>query len=74
MNKDSMDILNIMSFIIGVMNYDENLTQSDKQDLSNELSTQIDRLLKDIHTHLDSQDAKINKILEVLYEKDTKIG
>ena len=33
-----LDILAILSFIIGAMNLDENLTQGDKQDLLQEFS------------------------------------
>lgn len=69
-----LDVMNVLSFVISVMNYDENLTQSDKQDLSNEFSKKMDKLLGDIHLHLNSQDEKINKILEVLNEKDTNIS
>lgn len=61
---DFLDILNIMSFIIGVMNYDENLTQNDKQDLMQELNAKSDKLLKEIHRHLTEQDKKIDIILK----------
>lgn len=61
---DFLDILNIMSFIIGLMNYDENLTQNDKQDLMQELNAKSDKLLKEIHRHLTEQDKKIDTILK----------
>ena len=50
-----LDILNLMSFCIGLMNLDMTLTQSDKQEL-----------LDEIHGHLQEQDAKIDMILEEL--------
>ena len=59
-----LDILNIMSFCIGLMNLDENLNQRDKQEILNEFSQKADVLLKDIHLHLAEQDKKIDKILE----------
>ena len=61
-----LDILNIMSFCIGLMNLDENLGQGDKQDILEEFSEKADILLMDIHKHLTEQDKKIDKIMEVL--------
>lgn len=61
---DFLDVLNIMSFVIGLMNYDENLTQNDKQDLMQELNAKSDKLLEEIHKHLTEQDKKIDSILK----------
>ena len=61
-----LDSITLISFIIGIMNYEENLTQSDKQDLQDQLNSKIDLLLKEIHSHLEEQDKKIDKIMEVL--------
>ena len=59
-----LDILNILSFVIGVMNYNENLTQGDKQELMSALDRQTENMLKDIHTHLQEQDIKIDMLIE----------
>lgn len=69
-----IDILSILSFMIGLMNLDENVTQGDKQDLMQELSNKSDILLQEIHGHLAAQDAKIDQILEVLYESNQEAG
>lgn len=61
-----VDTLSIASFIIGLMNLDENLTQNDKQELMKELANKSDLLLKEIHRHLQSQDKKIDMILQEL--------
>ena len=61
-----LDMLSIMSFLIATMNLQENLTQTDKQELADELSQKTDSLLKEIHSHLQEQDNKIDKILEVI--------
>lgn len=61
---DFLDILGVMSFVLGLMNYDENLTQNDKQDLMQELNAKSDKLLKEIHRHLTEQDKKIDTILK----------
>ncbi len=41
-----LDILNIMSFFIGLMNLQENLTQGDKQELMSETDKQTSIILK----------------------------
>lgn len=65
MNKqyDLLDILNILSFIIGILNYNENLTQNDKQELLEGLNKQTQILLDEIHSHLEEQDKKLEEIL-----------
>ena len=65
---DFLDILNVMSFAIGVLNLQENLTQGDKQDLLNQFGTQTNTILKEIHSHLEQQDNKIDDILKRLEE------
>ena len=61
-----IDLLSIASFVIGLQNLEENLTQGDKQDLQEELSNKADLLLKEIHSHLQEQDDKMDEILERL--------
>ena len=61
-----LDTINLISFFIGMMNLNENMTQGDKQELMKELSKKSDLLLKEIHAHLKDQDKKIESILEVL--------
>ena len=65
-----LDIISIASFIVGLENLNENLTQGDKQDLQDDLSKNMDRVLNEIHAHLEEQDNKIDKILEALYDKN----
>jgi hypothetical protein len=61
-----LDILNVLSFVIGVLNYQENLTQGDKQDLMKDFDSKTKLVLDEIHAHLEKQD----KILEALYDKN----
>lgn len=63
---DFIDVLSIASFVIGLMNLDENLTQGDKQDLQQELADKADNILAEIHKHLEKQDRKIDRIIEKL--------
>lgn len=61
-----IDLLSIASFAIALENLDENMNQSDKQDLQKDLSDKADLLLKEIHKHLERQDEKIDEILRRL--------
>lgn len=71
MNKQLtfLDILNIASFLIGIENLEMNLDQNDKQDLQKNLSEATDKLLAEVHAHLEAQDKKIDEILKRLEEK-----
>lgn len=55
------DAMTVVGFLIGLANYDENITQSDLQDM-------MKCMLKDVHEHLEEQDNKIDNILELLKE------
>ena len=61
-----MDILSIMSFMIGVKNLDLNVTQEDAQRLQSDLQEKTDLLLKEIHGHLEKQDALLEEIAKEL--------
>lgn len=65
---DFIDLLSIASFVVGIMNLQENLTQGDKQDLQEDFSNKADFLLKEIHAHLEMQDNKLDEILLRLEE------
>lgn len=53
----AMDVLNIAAFIMGLLNYEQNLDQTKAQEL-------INRATADIHRHLQKQDEKIDLILD----------
>lgn len=65
-----LDILNVLSFVIGLINLDLNVDQNDMDAQTREISDRANALvnnaIEDIHKHLLSQDAKIDRILEVL--------
>lgn len=56
-----IDTLNLLSFVIGLMNYDENLTQGDKQDLMNILDTKTTYLLGEIRKDIARLEAKLDE-------------
>lgn len=68
-NQDFIDAINLVSFIIGVLNYQENLTQNDKQEIIEEFNKKLKIVLDQIHEHLANQDKKMDMILELLQEK-----
>ena len=61
-----LDILGIMSFFIGVQNLDLNVTQEDAQKLEHELTRKTDRIINEIHAHLERQDEKLDRIMQRL--------
>ena len=71
-NLELMDLLNIISFIIGVLNYEENLTQTDKQDLMGEVDSQMNKMLSEIHNHLAQQDALLKELVEAYHDQNKK--
>lgn len=66
-----IDVLSIVSLLIGVENLDQNLDQNDKQDIQRELSERADGILAEIHRHLTAQDEKIDRILSILEKEVT---
>lgn len=67
-NDNFLDTLSILSFIIGVMNYDENLSQSDKDDMLNKISVQMQALLEHLEKDIDEQNEMLREILQLLKE------
>ena len=67
---DFLDLISVMSFLIGVANYDENLTQGDKQDLLHEVDEATEQAIQKVREHLTEQDKKTERILEILRDED----
>lgn len=65
-NLSFVDMIGILSFLIGVENYGMNMTQNDKAELQEDLASKADLLLNEIHGHLEAQDKKIDEILNRL--------
>ena len=66
MNDRQSDILNLISLILGLLNYDENLTQGDKQQIMENSNRVQDEVVNRIDSHLIEQDKKIDYIIEEL--------
>lgn len=54
-----LDAIAVVSFLIGLANYSENVDQSQVQDT-------VNSAVLDIHIHLKEQDDKLTKIIELL--------
>ena len=65
MNNDNfLDALSVVSFLIGVANYEENLTQSDKDDIMKSLDQQTNQILMHIENSLKEQNKMLREILD----------
>ena len=67
-NQDMLDAIAIVSFLVGVANYNENLTQSDKDDIMNYLDRQTVEILKKLQDSIDEQNAMLKQILSKVEE------
>ena len=56
-----LDAMTVVGFMIGLANYEENITQSDLQEITK-------GVVNDIHEHLKEQDSKMDSILRLLKE------
>lgn len=71
MDENFMDALALASFYLGMANLEENLTQSDKDDLMGRFDEQTNAILERIHGELEEQNRVLrdisSKLDEVLY-------
>ena len=65
-NEDMLDALTLVSFLIGVANYNENLTQSDKDDIMRGLDQQTNDILMRVEEALEEQNEMLTDILREL--------
>lgn len=73
-----IDIIDILSFLIGLENLEMNITQNDLQEETAKLDKKVDekvhKALHEIHLHLEVQDDKLDKVLKRLnYENNRNI-
>ena len=61
-----LDIVSLISFVVGIENLEMNITQDDMQRATNKLDSALRKQVEEIHAHLEQQDNKIDHILEVL--------
>ena len=65
-SDEFLESLTVVGFIIGVLNYDENLSQSDKDDIIQEFSQKAEDLLSKLEQDLNEQNGMLKEIIEKL--------
>lgn len=65
-SKDFIDALSVVSFMVGIANYDENLSQSDKDDLMKSLDEKTNAMIQHLEIRIEEQNAILREILEKL--------
>ena len=65
-NQDFLDAISLVSFMIGIANYNENLSQNDKDDMMRALDEKTNNMLKKLEADLEEQNKLLKKILDKL--------
>lgn len=65
-NQDFLDAVALVSFIIGIANYNENLSQSDKDDMMHALDEKTNVMLERLEADLEEQNELLRQILDKL--------
>ena len=60
-NDNLLNAIQIVSFIIGVLNYNENLTQNDKDDIMQKLDQQTKEILQNVEKTVAGAECIIEK-------------
>ena len=63
------DFIDTVSFLIGIMNYRENLTQNDKAEIMDKLDKQTKDILLEVKLELSKQNDMLNEILNLMKEE-----
>ena len=73
-NDEFLDALAVVSFIVGILNYDENLSQSDKDDIMRELDEKTTGLLEKLEKEIEVQNDMLREILHRLEKLEDQNG
>ena len=65
-DDDFLDALAVVGFVIGIMNYNENLSQSDKDDMIQQFNNKAEDILERLEKDLEEQNQMLREILEIL--------
>lgn len=72
-NKDFIDAISLISFMVGIANYDENLSQSDKDDIMKSLDEKTNEMLTRLEKDIDNQNEMIKDIANRLDRIERKL-
>ena len=65
-DENFLNAVQLVSFIVGIANYQENLTQSDKDDIMKGLDQQTKDILEKVQEALEEQNKMLKKIIEMI--------
>ena len=68
-NEDMLNTITLVSFLIGMANYNENLTQNDKDDIMKSLNKQTNDILMQVQAELEKQNQMLTDILAELKKR-----
>ena len=66
LNPEFINYVNLMDLAISLQNLRSNTSQEERQKLEEHFNDKLNILLEEIHSHLQEQDNKIDKILKKL--------
>lgn len=69
LNDDFLDAMACMGFAIGLVNYQENLQQSDNDDIMRKLDDKTNQMIEQLESDLEKQNTMLAAILRRLEEK-----
>ena len=69
LNDDFLDVMACMGFAIGLVNYQENLKQSDNDDIMNSLDEKTNHMIEQLEKDLEEQNEMLRTIIKRLEEK-----
>ena len=67
-DQSFLDAVALVSFIIGLVNLEENLSQSDKDDIMEQLDKKTNAILERLESDLEKQNEMLREVLEKLGE------
>lgn len=71
-SQEFLDFIAVASFWIGILNYDENLSQSDKDDMMNQTSATMEAMLNRLEDDLEEQNQMLREILDSLHRLEER--
>lgn len=71
-SQEFLDFIAVASFWIGILNYDENLSQSDKDDMMNQTSATMEAMLNRLEDDLEEQNQMFREILDSLHRLEER--
>ena len=65
-NNDLINLINVLSFVIGYSNLNENRQQSDRNDVQAANKAQAKYLLNEINRRFDEQNRMLERLIELM--------